>query len=177
MSAKPLIEDVIPAVLDGGMKDAALEFCAYLRANKMKPVWSVTNGWKAMHGKKAILYIRLATDDWKTAKHLSKKYSKHSWVVTLFIERNLNKYQDAIMQEGLQDFVWENVHHCMACRSPCHGMLPPHRDVTVLGKEIKRLCHSRELTWVFDPDAAAIEKIKKLIALEIQAREGNAATV
>ena len=166
---KPLIEDVVSDFLCGDMKKNALDFIAYLRANKIKPVWAVTNGWKATYKGKVLYYIRLHTDEWKTS-HLKSLYGKHSWVVTLFIEDNMSKYEDTIIDEGLQNFIWDNVHQCMVCRSPCHGKMPPHRDTTALGKEIKGICHSRELTWVFDPDETALNCIKRLLELEQNAR-------
>lgn len=142
---KPLIEDVIPHYLDGENMKNALELIAYLRENKMKPVWTGTNAWKAIYDNKVIFYIRLY-NDWDKTEHLKEKYGKHSWVVTLYIEDNMNKYEDIILNEGLQIFIWENAHYCMICRSPCHGKNPPHKDVIVLGKEINRICHGRPLT-------------------------------
>ena len=137
-ATKPLIEDVIPMILDGDMANIAIEFCAYLRANKMKPVWAVTNGWKSNYKGKAVCYTRLATRDWAKSKHMKDKYGKHSWVVTLYVQK-LKKYEDVIVAEGLQNFIWDNVHECMMCRSPCHGR-PPGMDVTLFGKEIKGIC-------------------------------------
>jgi len=170
---KPKIEDVIPYVLDGDMRNIALDFCAYLRANNMKLVWANENGWRATYNGKIICSIRLATDSWKKSKHLKDMYGNHSWNVTPYIERNLNKYEHIIMNEGLQNFIWDNVHKCMFCRTPCHGKMPPYRDKVVLGKKIEKICHGRELTWVFDPDEAAIDCIKRLLELEKQARDNN----
>ena len=168
-NTKPLIEDVIQDVLCGEMKNNALGFIAYLRANKIKPVWAVTNGWRGTYKGKVLYYIRLY-NGWKEEEHMKDKYGKHSWVVTLYIEHNMYKYEDDIMKEGLQNFIWNNVHDCMLCRVPCHGKNPPHKDMTVLGKEIKRLCRGRPLTWVFDPDEAALNCIKRLLELEQKAR-------
>ena len=42
---KPEIENVIPEYLDGDMKKTALDFVAWLRANKMNPVWASANIW------------------------------------------------------------------------------------------------------------------------------------
>ena len=38
--ARPKIEDAIPEYMDGTMKAAALDFIAWLRANKMSPGWA-----------------------------------------------------------------------------------------------------------------------------------------
>lgn len=167
---KPMIEDVIPKFLHGDMEKYALDFCAYLRANNMKPVWAGANTWKATYKNKAICYIRLYNEDWDKLPQAAV-YGKHSWVVTLYIESNMHKYEDIIIKEELQRFIWNNIHHCMVCRTPCHGKVPPHRDVMALGKEIKGICHGRELTWVFDPDEKAADKIKRLLELEKKARE------
>ena len=79
------------------------------------------------------------------------------------------KKQNEILSEGLHEFIWDNVHHCMFCRTPCHGN-PPGKDVVILGKEVKSLCRGRPLVWVFDPDETAIVNIKRLIELEINER-------
>ncbi len=47
----------------------------------------------------------------------------------------------------------------------------PHRDTVALGKEIKGICHGRQLTWVFDQDEAAINCVKKLLELEQNVRK------
>jgi len=39
---KPLIEDLIPVYLDGDATNRAMDFAAYMRKNKMKPVWAST---------------------------------------------------------------------------------------------------------------------------------------
>jgi hypothetical protein len=168
--SKPAIEDVIPDYLCGDIKKNALDFCEYLRANKIKPVWAGANTWKAIYKNKPICYIRLFNDDWNKLPRAAM-YGGHSWVVTLYIERNMHRYEDVILKEGLQNFIWDNVHYCMLCRSPCHGHTPPHRDTVAFGKEIKRICHGRELTWVFDPDEQAVNRIKRLLELEKQARD------
>jgi hypothetical protein len=151
------------------MKENALDLIAWLRANQIKPIWAVTNGWKGTYKNKALYYIRLY-NRWKETPHLKEKYGRHTWVVTLYLEENMEKYAEQLCSEGLQDFVRRHVHHCMLCRTPCHGKTPPHKDVTVLGKEVKGICHGRPLTWVFDPDTEAVGVIKRLLALEQHAR-------
>jgi hypothetical protein len=98
-------------------------------------------------------------------------YGKHLWVITPHLP-NLNSYGDIVVSEGMHNFIWDNVHHCMFCRTPCHGN-PPGKDIVVLGKEIKSICRGRQLVWVFDPDEAGIKIIKRLIELEQHARNNK----
>lgn len=58
-AAKPLVEDMIAESLGGKMKKLALDLVAHLRANKMKPVWCLTNQWKAIYKTKNICRITL----------------------------------------------------------------------------------------------------------------------
>jgi len=171
---KPKIEDVLPCYISGEKLDNALSFISYLRANKMKPTWAgIHNAWKSTYKGKAICYIRLFNDSWKNSSHLRDKYGKHSWVITPYIEENMAIYSETILNEGLQDFIWTNVHHCMRCRVPCHGKNPPHKDVMVLGKEVTGLCHGRPLVWAFDPNKVALDSMKRLLELEQCARDNS----
>jgi len=169
---KPKIEEVIPEYLDGDMKKMALEFAAWMCENKMPLKWAgIHNAWKALYKGKVICYVRLYNDTWKNSGHLKNVYSKHLWVITPHLFE-FDNYTDIVMSEGMQDFIWDNVHYCMFCRTPCHGK-PPGKDVVILGKEIKSVCWGRQLTWAFDPDKTEIEILKRLFELEQQARIGN----
>ena len=165
---KPRIEDVIPAYLNGDMKKTALAFATWMHENKMPLKWAgLHNAWKAMCKGKAICYVRLYNDGWSNSEHLKNMYGKHLWVITPYLS-NLNSYAETVINENMQNFIWDNVHHCMFCRTPCHGN-PPGKDVIVLGKDIKSICIGRQLVWAFDPDEAAMNTLKRLLILEQQA--------
>ena len=163
---KPPIEDILPYYLDGDMKNAALEFATWMKENKMTLKWAgLHNAWKALCKGKPICYVRLPRSD--DDHQLRNK----SWVVTPYLD-NLDVYADLILHEGLQDFIWGNVFHCLFCRTPCHGH-PPGKDTVVLEKEILSVCIGRPLVWAYDPDETEMNMLKRLLKLEQAARAGK----
>lgn len=167
---KPKIEDVIPYLLDGEMKNVAIVFAARLRENKMAPRWSgVHNTWTANFKSKIICKIMLINDNWKEVS----PYNKHSWVVIPYLN-HLNEYDENIKNEGLQYVVWDNI--CFYCSTPCRSTIGdkrtcfPGRNPIILGKEFKRVCASRPLVHLWDPDETAINGIMRLLELEKQTR-------
>jgi len=173
---KPLIEDIIPECLNGQMRKIAMDFVAYLRANKMKPMWQGLNTWGAKD-KGIVLYSIML--------HVGKGYYGRvgdlpSWGITLN-PIHMNTYEGRIVHEGLQNFILDNVFYCVhSGRSDSSGegcnpnkRCAGGRDRTILGKELKALCGCRSLTWVWDPDNAAIHGIKRLLELEQKARNEN----
>jgi hypothetical protein len=96
---------------------------------------------------------------------------KKKWVVNPYL-LNIEKYEDSIVNEGLQNFIWDNTHHCInALRGGCNSHnCSPGRNITLLGKEIKNVCLGRQPVWFFEPREATIDCIKKLLELEKEAR-------
>ena len=172
-NTKPMIEDVMPNYLDGDMLTSALEFIAYLRENKMKPLWQGLNTWGAKE--KGIVLYSIMLQVGKG--YYGRVGDLPSWGITLN-PVHMNTYEERIVHEGLQNFILDNVVYCVhSGRSDSSGegcnpnkRCAGGRDRTVLGKEIKALCGCRSLTWVWDPDEAAIVRMKKLLKLEQKAR-------
>ncbi|MCL2816453.1 MAG: hypothetical protein FWD23_17800 [Oscillospiraceae bacterium] len=178
-AVKPLIEDLIPEHIDGDMKENALEFVAWLRANKMKPAWTLTNQWKAVCRGRNICRIGLCSG------HSAEKGRK--WVVTAYLE-HLQGYEGTVIDENLQRFLWENVFYCVqkpkdsppaeefrnyALTYPCNLWgCAPGKTITVCGKELTNICRNgnRQYFWFHDPDDAAVGAIKRLLELEQKAR-------
>jgi len=156
---KAKIEDVIPYYLDGDTQKAALDFAAYLQANKMPLKWDAWNTWKAHSKSKVLCWVKL--DLWPAA-----------WVVSPCVT-NIDEYEDIVISEGWQSFVWDNFRRCdPSCLGKCAGA----ERVTLLGKEFDDVC--REVYFVnnkrvdfVNPDEPAISRIKKLLELERTARE------
>ena len=177
---KPLIEDIIPEYLDGDMRDLALDFVAHMRSNKMKPAWILTNQWKAIYKGKNLCRISLSTW-WNPPKKDTK------WVVTAYL-MHLNDYEETVIRENLQHFLWDNVFYCVhkpteslppvearnhALTLPCNiWNCAPGKSITVCGKEMTNICRNgnRQYFWFRNPDKAAIDAIKRLLELEQQAR-------
>lgn len=143
------------------IQKSALDFIAHMRENKVNPAWaSFTNALKAISKGKPICYIRL---------NGNSDCDEHSWVITPYL-LNIDKYENIIINEGIQNYIWDNVHHCMVCRVPC---IPTDR--MILGKEIKDTCGGRQPFWFHDPNEATISCIKRILELEKMARKNNAA--
>ena len=172
---KPMIEDVIPDFLDGDNKRIALEFIAYLRENKMKPVWAIQNGWKAVYKGKVLYYIRLPKHEqqFRTKKQSDETEWTRSWVVTPF-PQNINKYEELIINEGWQNLIWENMGYCYTCPNAVNSYKCEGINKTILGKEFENLCRGQlyggGMAWFVNPDETTISYIKKLLDFEKQAR-------
>jgi len=89
---KPLALDVIPEYLDGGMKESAIDFAMWLRANKMKPSWVLTNQWRAVYKGKSICRI--------TLRQPQIANPKWQWIVTAYLE-HLAAYEEIVISENL----------------------------------------------------------------------------
>jgi len=161
---KPKIEDVLPHLLEGEPLKAALDFVAYLQADKLKLVWAgIHNAWKAAYKGKPLLYIRLLCKRWS-----EDKVAK--WVVTPYL-MHLHEYEDAIIKEKGQELIWNGLWRCKACGHRCTSVV----NKTILGKELRNLCNGnffcgRNWVWFYDPDKTAIARIKRLLELEQKAR-------
>ena len=161
---KPKIEDLLSHYLDGETFEAASDFARYMQTNKMTLRWAgIHNAWKAAYKGKPVCYIRLNFKLWN-----EDKYAK--WTVVPYL-MNLNAYEDEIINEGWQDFIWNGLWRCKACGHRCTSVV----NKTILGKELRNLCNGnffcgRNWVWFYDPDKTAIARIKRLLELEQKAR-------
>jgi len=177
-----LVEDLFPEHLDDGMIKPALDFVAHIRASKMKPVWTLTNQWKAVYKGRNI--CRISLSPWS-------EFKKYKWVVTAYLE-HIKEYEEDVISEDLQNFLWDNVFYCVqkpkdlppaeefrnyALKYPCNLWgCAPGKTVTVCGKELTNICcnGNRQHFWFHDPDNATLEAIKRLLELEQKARANSA---
>jgi len=170
---KAEIEDVIPEYLEGETKQNALEFVAWLRANKMKPVWASANIWKATYKGGAICAVQLPISVYSAYKN--------SWIVSPHLD-HMDEYETEIAGEGLRDTVLGCIVYCdHAGGRPGHGCSPNRPCAggdakTLLGGEIGGICHAGcnaafAFTRICDPGPAAVGDIKKLLKMEQKARD------
>ena len=142
-------EERIPVhIADGEKQKAALDLVSWLRANKLSPGCYGINRWKASNKGTGICFLLLENDSMRVRLDLT--YMK--------------EYEESIMAEGLQQFVFDKIsycHHCAGCK--------PGIDITLLGRELKDICRTMIL-YIQDPDEAAVDCIKKLLELEKKAR-------
>ena len=171
--AKPKIEDTISKYLDGEMKASALEFVAYLYDSKMKPTWSASDVWRSTY--KNVSICRTFVYEGKSNHQWIKEADTFpSWCVGLYL-KHIDKYGEVLINEGIQDFIWDNVCYCNLCRvrgrTPCHDR-PPGRNITLLSKKVKSICNIVPvygIIWVYNPGEKEKTYIKRLIELEQKA--------
>jgi len=153
---KPPIEDIIHELFDDSEnKQVLLDFIVHLRENKMNPLWTLHNTWKANVKGKTIFYIGLF---------------QNSWRIDLFLH-NKNNYDDVIVNEELQYVFWDrivflpnSIHTCIKCL--------PGKNVTLYGKDFENVCGCMS-KFIRNPNDKTIAGIKRLLDLEKNARTTN----
>ena len=181
MAEKPKLENLIPEYLDGDMKKIALDFIAYMRANKMSPAYQPSLRYKCSYKGKGICTIRLPRANGSGNGGFDNEFnqawmpgdrSKNFWAVVLELN-NFHTYEDLIDDE-MKSIIWEkkNIYFCNNCWYTPENprACAPGRSMTVLGKKFENLC-GRGFFWFFNPDEATINCIKKLVEHEKQARQ------
>jgi len=162
---KPEIEDAIPEVLSGDDKRIALGLVNYFRESKMKPSFHLNNTWKGVSKGKIIYSVLVGCNSGESKWfHRNKK-----WLVRLWLD-NISEYENTLENEGLRDFIFAHYHKCVYCPNKADKNNGRHpKTITILGEEVTNFgCWP--LLWVYEPDDAAVEKIKRLIELERNAR-------
>ena len=166
---KPQVEDVLPTYVDGINKNIALDFIAYLKNNKMKASWAVTNAWDGKCKGKRLYYIRLPLyhHQFLSLKPSSGIDWKNSWLFSPILTY-FDKYEDIVVKENLKNFVLSGIQYCTLCggdnEKPCGA-----KERTIFSDKISNLCGGLNLAYV-NPDETEIGYIKRLLELERQAR-------
>ena len=83
---------------------------------------------------------------------------------------HIQDYEDRIFLESWQDIIWDDLHYCRKCAYNCSNLIK-----TILGKVFTGLCRAQFYNGRFpvsfvNPDEAAINRIKKLLEFEREAR-------
>jgi len=164
-ATKPKVEEIIPEWLDGDMKKNALDFSTWLRANKMSPLWSSANSWKANYKGRGICSIKILHSD-----RADDKNRKYSWFIAVYYS-DREKYDAFVERKGLLTHFRENIWYCNCTLGGLPQNCGSMRDVIVLGKEHKDVCGHYYPMYFCDPDAKVIKGIKKLIVFEREARQ------
>lgn len=161
---KPEIEDMIPQMLCGDSMQRALDFAAYLRANKLRPVWASANSWKCSSKGKGVCYVRLRDGYLSISPYVD--YTKEC--------------EEFAIKEGLREIVWQNLAFCRRCNpNSCAQRLKEPAETfcgvrrTFWGREFDGICVGGGDAHFHDPDDAQIHCIKKLIDFRRQAIEAN----
>ena len=142
MKIKPQVEELIPMLLDGELKDTALEFITYLRDKKRIPRYSSFNSWKVSYKGECVCYIKL-----------SNKMEKNIWGIAFRFEKFNSEFSG-----GFKKAVQDNMKPCETCLKACTKGI----KLTVFEKEITNICRGWPIKFV-NPDANTLEYVKELI--------------
>ena len=147
-TVKPKVEDVILDLVTHEHQKLALDFVAFIRANKMTPAWASQNAWKVNYRGKVLCYIRTAG----TAHY--HNLDDRSWHVTFAVYSDY-VYDVAVPIESIQH-IWDKVNHCTRCNNCI-----PANQLTINGKRFDNVCHQ----WLVikNPNEELLECIKKLV--------------
>lgn len=147
------IEDTINEILEGELRENALNFVAYLNADKLSPVplpYEMDNGktigYKIPYNGHFLGWILINEDG--------------NWCFQIF---NYLDFGEGVHSEERDEKFKETVYaHVKICGSPCYDECWRAKDVKIFGKEFKSVCsqHSRDFV---NPDSQTIAHIKKLI--------------
>jgi hypothetical protein len=135
----PQIEEEILELFNSDMKETALEFISYLRANKMTPQqWFGPNYWRIPYENNYLGGIVVNKDRWRFW-FFSGDYS--------------GEFRDDFVQ-----VIQDNVRHCVSCVDDC----PKGKGTTVFGKEFTNVCFQFPIQFE-NPNSSILEYIKELI--------------
>ena len=135
----PQIEDEIRELLDGDLKERALDFADYLNANQMMPqLWFGPTYWRVPHGSNYLCCIKLDKDKWRF------------W----FFQGDYSGELD----EGIKKTVCDNVNQCINCIENCRAVAA----MTIFGREYTDVCCNFPVQFE-NPCGSTMEHIKALI--------------
>ena len=154
---KPRIEEVIPDYLSGEMRALALDFAAYLREKKMSPGWASGNSWKSSYKGKGICYVKLLS--------FVREKNRYSWAIAL-LPSDWRRYENWLESDGLMETLSANPWYCHGCGRPDGESCGRKRDAEVNGRTIEGVCGNNFLTWFCDPNAEAMDAIKRILEKE-----------
>ena len=180
---RPKIEDAIPFLVGKVEQQNTLDFIAWLRDNKASIGWGgVHNTWDAKIKGKLICRFKFGQTEFQ---------NKDQWNCLLSLD-NIGKYEDVVLLENLQNFLWDNVIFCIYATKierpasapkikyfspwwPCntHGCAPG-TTVTICGKNFENHCSrgNHRFAWFIEPKGVELAAVKRFIGLEMQARLG-----
>ena len=161
MSEQKTIEENIEKFISGDALEDALNFVDYLKMNNIMVVFSGhENVWHIRCEKDEHICVIVLFDDPFTPICFYDGVTKQSGHWTIFWG-DYDKYEhyDVQVDDNFKEFCWASVHICENC--PCNNKMNMRK--TIFGKDFENLCHC---SLVFtNPDAAALEHIKKLVKM------------
>lgn len=153
------IEDVISELLDGDIKQNAMDFVTYLRDNKFTLARTSTGeSWKIGYKGKGVGRIL-----WLT---------KNNWNVCPYADYT-KEYEDYLKRENLQEIIMNNLFFCHRCHP--HSCAPrgvkeeefKGHTKKYFGIEVHTMCKHWD-AFFHNPDPKTIDCIKKMIEFNKQ---------
>jgi len=155
------IEDVIGEVLTGHLQKNALDFVAYLRANKIAFEES-ENYWEVKYKDECVCFIWINDSDEKPGPWTVWSAQVPGAWATWADDEYSDECVDFSMDERIREIAWVNVNVCENCGG-CSSV--GGRRKTVLGKEFDHLCNS--IMAFTNPNSEALDCAKKMIDIRI----------
>lgn len=152
---KPKIENMIDDNLYGQLKNDAIDFVNFLRANKMSPQWASTNSYALSYKNRRVCIIKINKEEW--ALWLNTQYNDEFNVCF------------ASEQKDMQNILLSKLVYCFSC-----GKCAPGHNITILGKEIKNACYCPVIRLI-NPNEIELDCAKKLVLLRKAAIAENKA--
>jgi len=158
-AAHPELLDTIEECLAGDVKQTALDFVDYCKANKMPIRWGATYQWYVYYKSKHIACISLRFKGMVNGSIGTRvEIKENSCHIQLsYLNAESPAFEDFIKRENLSEVIWKNVKHCQGCLKTC---VP--RERTILGRKFDGVAICNDI-WFQNPDAAALGCIKELL--------------
>jgi len=135
----PQIETEILDLLDGDLKETAMGFAAYSRANHMTPrQWFGPGYWRI---------------PWKNDYLCAIVVNQDRWRFWFFAGDYSGEFDERFVKA-----VHDHVRPCVSCGGDC----PKGKDTTVFGKEFANTCFQFPVQYE-NPNGGTLEYIKELI--------------
>ena len=147
-TAKPKIEDVIPAVVNAEYQRAALDFVEFIRAGKLTPSWASANSWKVNYKGQVLCYIRTSG----TAPY--HNLDDGSWHIHYAVYSD-QEYNIPVSDEIVK-LISSKVKLCTKC-SNCG----PANKLIINGKDFDNVCH--QWLTIKNPGTEMLDCSKKLV--------------
>jgi len=153
---RPKAEDMICKYFEGEIKQNALDFVAWLKANKLSPRFAATNAWYIYHENDNFMQLRIDSKEWPTVELDTEK------TAFCLCFSAYTKFHDLLLNtEALKEAVITGMKPCTDCSPNCERReeLPIAR---VCGEIVENTCVPYYLVFR-DPSAEIIERVKKVI--------------
>ena len=153
---RPKVEDMICKYFEGDMKQNALDFVTWLRANKLSPRFAATNAWYVYHENDNFMQLRIDSKEWPTVELKPEKiaFCICFSAYTAFHNVLLNTVE-------LKEAVIAGIKPCTDCSPNCER-IEEDPVATVCGEKIENVCVPYYLVFN-DPSAEIIARIKDVI--------------